>query len=419
MKNIKYIALSLFAGAAITSCSTSKTLVSTGEYDDMYGTSSDAPVAYAPSISNSNAYSPDYLADYNDAYDRVPVETSTEGEAVEGTDTYFDENYVSASALKRAHTPDAGYTSGYAEGYAEGWNDYAWSGARNWNSWNSFNNPFGGYGFNSFGYSPFGYSSFGYSPFYSGFGSYLGMGSMAYGGFYGINSFGFGNRPWGMNSYAYGINPYNPWGYSSYGMYNGYGSPYYGVQPVLASDSRYAGNRSYGPRSSAGRASSIYNDGFVNTRKPVTSTTTSARRATSTSTTGSSSAIASRANGRTYTTASSRPTSYDAYTRNSARSVSTRSASNSALSRTSPSARSSANTYSRTATRARSYTPRTGSTSTSRNSGYSRSSSPTRTNSTYSRPASSSTRSSSGSYSRGSSSSSSSSSRGSSSARPR
>ncbi|AWW00536.1 hypothetical protein DJ013_21055 [Arcticibacterium luteifluviistationis] len=405
----------MFVGAAVTSCSTSKTLVSNGEYDDMYGTSSDAPVAYAPTVSKSSeAYSPEYLTDYNDAYDRMPVETSVDGESVEGTDTYFDENYVSANSLKRAYTPDAGYTSGYAEGYAEGWNDYAWSGSRNLNSWNSFNNPFGG------GY---GYNSFGYSPFNSGFGSYLGMGSLAYGGFYGINSFGssrFGMNSFGYSPYGYNSFGYSPWGYSSYGMYsaygNGYGNSYYGVQPVLASDSRFAGSRSYGPRSSSGRASSLYNDGFVNTRKPVT-TANSARRATGTSTTGSRSAIASRANGRTYTSASSRPSSYDAYTRSSARSVSTRSASNSGLSRTATSPRSSANTYSRTATRARSYTPSSSSTGTSRNS----SSTPTRTNSTYS-SAATSTRSSSpstGSYSRGSSSSSSSSSRSSSSARPR
>ncbi|WP_341225931.1 hypothetical protein [uncultured Arcticibacterium sp.] len=414
MKNIKYIALSLFAGAAITSCSTSKTLVSSGEYDDMYGTSSDAPVAYAPSVSNSNAYAPEYLSEYNDAYDRVPVETSVVGESVEGTDTYFDENYVSANALKRAHTPDAGYTSGYAEGYAEGWNDYAWSGSRNLNSWNSFNNPFGGYGYNSFGYSPFGFS-----PFNSGFGSYLGMGSMAYGGFYGINSFGFG----GMNSFGYspfGYNSfgYSPWGYSSFGRYSayggGFGSPYYGVQPVLANDSRASGNRSYGPRSS-GRASSMYNDGFTNTRKPVTSTS-SVRRGTV-----ASSRSAAASNARTYTTASSRPASYDAYSRNAARSVSsTRNTANSGLSRSSASPRSSsANTYSRTATRARSYTPSTNS-GTSRNSGYSRSSTPTRSNSGYSRPATSTRSSSSaGSYSRGSSSSSSSSRSSSSSARPR
>ncbi len=436
MKNIKYFGLSVLVAAAMSSCSTSKTLVSTGEYDDLYGSSSDTPVAYSPTVSRTaEAYDPQYLSDYNDTFDRPPVDTS-----IQGTDTYYDENYVSSSDLKRKYTPDAGYSSGYANGYSEGWNDYAWggNGNRGFNSWNSFNSPFNSpFGFNN---SPFGFNSFGFSPFRSGFGSYLGYSPFLYGGINGFNSFGFNN--FGFNSFGYspyGFNRFgNPWGYSSYG-FNSFGNPYYGAQPVLANgvDGRLSGNRSYGPRSN-GRATSGYNDGFVNTRRP-TATASSRRVATrgATSTTGTRGSMTERANGRvlngkssgrSYSPTNRRPASYDAYTRtnNSVRrgsSTSSRVGGSTATprSRVASSSRN-ASTYSRSSG-SRSYTPSSsrGGSSTSTRTAPTRSSGnysrPSSGNSSFSRPSSSSSRSSSGSSSRASSGSSSS--RSSGSGRPR
>lgn len=424
MKSFKLIGLSVLVAAGLSSCSTSKTVVSNGEYDDMYATSSDAPVSYSPSVArNSNAYAPEYLADYNDAFDRLPADSS-----IEGTDTYYDENYVNSRNLKRAYTPDAGYSSGYADGYSEGWNNYAWSGSGNrFNSWNSFYSP---YGFNSFGYSPFGYSAFG-----NGFGSYLSYSPFIYGGYYGLNSFAYGGS-FGYSPFGYSSFGYSPWGYSSYGYYGGaFGNPYYAVQPVFANgsfnDSRFGGSRSYGPRN-GGRSTGIYNDGFVNTRRPTTSASASTRRVASGTNGGSTtyrgSSVADRANGRvlntpsssgrTYTSSNRRPASYDAYTSSgsSTRSLSPSSTGGRSSSYSSPSSSSysspnssRASTYSRASSGSRSYTPsNTGgssrSFSPSSNNTYSRPSSTN--NSSFSRPSTSSSGSS--SYSGGSSSSSSS-----------
>lgn len=442
MKNIKYFGLSVLVAMAIISCSTSKTLVSSGEYDDLYGSSSDSPVAYSPTVSRTiGDYDPQYLTEYNDAFDRPPIDTS-----IQGTDTYYDENYVSSSNLKRKYTPDAGYSSGYADGYSEGWNNNAWGGNNGFNNWNSFNSPFG---FNS---------SFAFSPFRNGFGSYLGNNSLMYGG--GINNFGFspfgfnnfGNSPFGFNNFgnrslgfnSFGYSPFgfnrfgNPWGYSSYG-FNSFGNPYNGTQPAFINgvDGRLASNnRSFGPRNS-GRATSAYNDGFVNTRRP-TATASSRRVATRgvATTSGTRSSITERANGsvidgsngKRYSPSVRRPASYDAYTRTSSvrRAGSTNSPRSRAVSpaatprsRVASSSRN-ASTYSRGSTSSRSYTPQNSanrSTPTRSSGNYSR---PNTNNSSFSRSSSSSSssaRSSSGSSSRGASSSSSS--RSGSSGRPR
>jgi hypothetical protein len=415
MKNIKYIGLSVWIAVCLASCSTSKTLVSSGEYDDMYGSSSDSRVVLAPTISRSmEDYSPEYLAQYNDAFDRNPSDTG-----IVGTDSYYVENYVNARDLKRAYTPDAGYSSGYASGYAEGWNNNAWSGG-GFNGMNSFN-------------SPFGFNSFAYSPFRSSFGSYLSYSPFAYGGYYGLSSFGnsfggfspFGNSPFGFNSYGY-----NPWGNSSYGYnsfgYNNYGmggmygsNPYYNVQAILANgsfnDANLGGNRSYGPRS-GGRSSGVYNDGFINTRRPNSSAVASSRLAPS--------SLADRANGRSvvsptvgraYDPISRRPTSYDAYTSNrtatssNARSSSanTNSYAGSSSSYGTPSSSTrNASTYSRANSDSRSYTPSTNNNGSAYSRGNTNTDYSSRRPSTYSSPSSSPSNS---GYSRGSSSGSSSS----------
>lgn len=354
MKSLKYIGFSLMAAAVFSACSTSKTVVSNGEYDDLYASSESAGVVYSPTVSKkADSYAPDYLENYSDAYDRMPLDST-----IDGTDAYYDENYVSSRDFNRSVSPDAGYSSGYADGYAEGWNDYAWNtpyswnrfGYNNWNTWNNWNS------WNALGYSPWGSGNF----FFGGY-SYLPMASSLafsygynFGGWsspWGLSRFGY--NPWGFNNFAF-----SPWGYgySSYGMY-GYGysfangwSPYYGAQPVFANrsyDTRFAAKRSYGPRA-GGRATSIYNDGFVNTRRP--SATASSRRTINGTNTATRGELTSRANGTV--ARSNGPTSYDSYTR-----------------------RNAGNTMSRTgvervATTGRTYTPsRAGSTSYGRNTG--------------------------------------------------
>ncbi|WP_055150701.1 hypothetical protein [Jiulongibacter sediminis] len=434
MKSLKYIGFSIMAAAVFSACSTSKTVVSNGEYDDLYGSSESARVVYSPTVSKkADSYAPDYLENYSDAYDRMPVDTT-----IDGTDAYYDENYISSRELNRNVSPDAGYSSGYADGYSEGWNDYAWNtpyswnrfGYNNWNTWNTWNS------WNALGYSPWGggnmfFGAYGYVPLATRMALSYGYSPFGWSSPWGFNSFGM--SPWGFSSYAY-----SPWGYryGSYGMY-GYGfnnfangwSPYYGAQPVFASrafnDTRFGTKRTYGPRI-GGRSTSIYNDGFVNTRRPAA--TASSRRMSTGTQTATRGELTSRANG--VVARSNRPTSYDSYTRRSSGNSMTRSGVN----RTTSSGRayspassgsssygrstgtsSRTGTFNRTAVRSSgsatgstfsrgnasnrtsgSYSPNSG----SRDSGYSRPSTPSRSSGSYSSP---SRGSSSGSYSRGSS----------------
>ena len=426
MKTYRNIVLSSLVIGSLAACTTSKTVVSNGEYDDMYGSSKDAAVAYAPAMAkNLDSYSPEYLQDYTDEYDRMPVDST-----IEGTDAYYDENYVNSRNLKRSPTPGAGYSSGYADGYSEGWNDYAWNSPYGWNS--GFNRWGSGFGYSPWGYSSFGMFgyvplanrlmfSYGYSPWgYNSFYSPWGWNSMAYSpwGYGG----GFGYSPWGYNSLAYNSFGYYGYGYGSFG--NGW-SPYYGVQPVyannlLGTDTRYNGQRSYGPRAN-GRASSVYNGGFVNTRRPVASTAASSRRAGTSTIPGTRTVASTRANGNAAgNTSYRRPASYDSYAR------SNRGVSSSA----SPVRRSAGTTYTGRSSSPSTYSPsysRGSSSSSSERAGTfsrsARSSSPSssgysgRSSGTYSSPSSRgdsaprssgysrpSTPSSSGSYSRGSSS---------------
>ncbi|UTA69902.1 hypothetical protein [Emticicia sp. 21SJ11W-3] len=258
-KSFRYLSVAVLLGA--WGCS-QKQVATKGDYDDLYGSSKDAPeVAYKTSTRPSIYQNPDFEDNLRYQREESPVQA-------EGTDEYYDENYVNSRKVKRSYSAEPGYSSGFSDGYQSGWNDYAWSQPMGWAS------PFSRFGY----YSPFGYNSFGYNSINIGFGLGLGMGYGGFGGRYYDPFWGsrFYDPFWGGGFYSpYYSSIYSPWGYSPWGGgfyspydYYGYGG-YYGGYPgyyynATAGVVGAARNRTYGPRD-GGRGSAYYNDRFNNT----------------------------------------------------------------------------------------------------------------------------------------------------------
>lgn len=435
--------LVLGASLFIASC-TNRQFPTSGENDDMYATSADA--AQAPVLASSQApYNKSngmntQQMPYDGEYDRM----ENNGQQAY-TDEYYNEDYITSRDYKRKLSSKPGYSDGYSDGYSQGSIDNSWSQpiAMGWNS------PFNRYNYNSF------------SPFSSGL--YLSYGMGFGGGFnswnryspYGYNSFSSWGNPWMMNSWGssswayspWGYNSYSPWGYNSFyspydyyggggGYYNNY-RPYYNSQAIISQNAYKTGSRTYGARE-AGRNSANYNDRFVNTNRPVASSsgarTSSGVRSTNSSN-GSERVLAERRNGTwvgnsndnsgtnsrtsspnssvraynssadSYNPNSRRPASYDSYNRSSNSGTS-----NNSYRSSNTNSQAQGNTYTRPAATRASGNTNYSSPSYERSSS-SQSSSPSRSNSSYS-PSSSSSSSSSGGSSRGSSGSSGGSSRG-------
>ncbi|WP_158561342.1 hypothetical protein [Emticicia sp. C21] len=260
-KSFRYLSVVVLLGT--WGCS-QKQVATKGDYDDLYGSSKDAPqVTYRTSSQPSTTYqNPDYTDNLRYQREELPAQT-------EGTDEYFDENYVNSRKVQRTYTSEPGYSSGFSDGYQSGWNDYAWSQPMGWAS------PFSRFGY----YSPFGYNSFG--GYGSGFGLGLSLGyGLGYGSGFGYG--GFGNRfydpfwgggmyspyyssfysPWGNPYYNSFYSPYDYYGYG-YGRYGGFGYPGY-LYNVTSGVDGLAKTRTYGPRD-GGRGSAYYNDRFNNT----------------------------------------------------------------------------------------------------------------------------------------------------------
>jgi hypothetical protein len=172
-KSIKYLSVAVLLSA--WGCTSTKQLTTQGEYDDIYGSSKDAPqIAYTP------RQTPEYVE--NQRYQPEEPQIQDQENAT-GTDEYYNENYLNSRKVNRTNNGGTGYNSGFANGYQSGWNDYAWSQPVGWSSpFNRFNygNGFGGYGsgfgngfgmslgfggFNRF-YDPFLSGSYGYNSFY-------------------------------------------------------------------------------------------------------------------------------------------------------------------------------------------------------------------------------------------------------------
>lgn len=387
----------------LASC-TNKSIPVQKENDDMYASSVDAaqsPVAALQKKNLPQSQTARPAVPYDDQYD--PMDTQSE---IESTDSYFDEDYISARDYKRKLSPNPGYSDGYSEGYSQGWTDYAWSQPMGWNSpFNRFNNN--NIFFNN--WSPVGMGVFvSYNPW--GFNNW---GMNRWGGF---NNFGWNNwgNPWAFNSfydpfwgnsfYSPWNNWYSPWGFNSFannrwGMYDSWGyygnsfngyNPYYNNQSVLANRAYQTGQRTYGPRDNGGRNSTAYNDRFVNARRPVatmsggrtasevrnsgnTNNTTGQRtlseRRPSASNSGSTRSIYEGGKNQSsdaYDPNSRRSGSYDSYTRSNGGNTRTYNNTNSR------SSGSSSNTYDRSSSN-RSYD--SGSSRSIGNSGYSRESS--------------------------------------------
>lgn len=285
MKNLKSALLILAGGMVLSSCS-NKLTTQKGEYDDMYGSSADAPQfesLYAEAPKTYKSSIPESaISTYDDSYDR------SNQAAAQPTDEYYSEEYLSTRDVKRKSSPNPGYYDGYSDGYSQGWTDQSWSRPMGWNSpfnqfgggFNSFSNSFFGpsiaigFGFNNFNRfgSGWGYNNF-YSPWgYNNFNSPWGFNSMAFNNFY--SPWGYNNfySPWGYNSF------YSPWGYNDfYSPYNNfyggnrYNSFYGNNNSAVARSNAYeTGSRTYGARD-ARSSNNTYNDRFVNTSRPVAS----------------------------------------------------------------------------------------------------------------------------------------------------
>ena len=224
----KYIAIvALFA---MSGCTYNQYTAANGADDDLYGGGREA-VAVASNQSSGytgNTNNPDYPISNPDSY--------------EGTDEYYDENYLTARNIQRRSGGQVGYSDGFSDGYYAGK-----SAAFNRGFYNSM---YPMYGYNRFslgfsmgmgsmlglGYNPFGWNSFGYDPFYSSYG-------------------------WGSSMYGYGNPFYGGLGYyGGLGMYTGfYGSPFGGgyYRPTVINYFGESGNngRNYGIRESVGAGS--------------------------------------------------------------------------------------------------------------------------------------------------------------------
>src|SRR6218665_3167613 len=114
-KSFRYLSVAVLLGT--WGCS-QKQVATKGDYDDLYGSSKDAPqVTYRTSSQPSTTYqNPDYTDNLRYQREETPVQT-------EGTDEYFDENYVNSRKVQRSYSADPGNSSGFSDGYQSGWND--------------------------------------------------------------------------------------------------------------------------------------------------------------------------------------------------------------------------------------------------------------------------------------------------------
>jgi len=253
---------------------------SSGEFDDLYGTSASVVVINKNYYASPKGEVVTQEPAYRSEYDRVPAES----QQVEPTDVYFSDEYVASNALRRPLSADPGYSMGYTDGYREGWNDQSWSSPFAWNSpLNQFNyNPWGWdmMGMNRwsrFGMNDFGWGGFGFSPWNMGFrsGIHLSMGfGMGFDPFWGGSAWGMSPFGWNAWNSPFGWNSWNsPWGWNSMAFYgggwgNGWGWNQWN-RPVIVTNIYNGGDRSriadrnYGPRGS-GRGTDVYNEGYGN-----------------------------------------------------------------------------------------------------------------------------------------------------------
>jgi hypothetical protein len=258
--------LSLLAVVGFWGCSSTKqTAQNAGEFDDLYGSSSDAAVISSP-VKEKRLASRQPTQRFNKGTLNSDPEYYNEQTAAQfSDDEYYSE--VSARKVTRGISADPGwntdnaYTDGFSNGYNmammnSGWNRWGWNSPFNgglslgigmgmgmgmspW-GFNRFNNPF----FSPFGYSPFGFGGgYAYNPF--GYGG--GFGGGFYDSFY--SPFGFGNGFYSPYSYGYG-------GLGGFG----------GRNVVVVNNYNNIGasrNATYGARGGSSR--DRYNGDFVNT----------------------------------------------------------------------------------------------------------------------------------------------------------
>ena len=247
-KNVISKYLAIIALFTVSSCTYNQYTTVRGGNDDLYGGSREAVAV------NSNRESTNYDPYRNPDYAEVP------DQALEGTDQYYDENYVTARNVQRRVGADVGYNDGFVDGYYAGRNT-----GFNPGFYNSMYPMFGygsrfsigfrigmggmmGMSYSPFGmgYSPFGWNRWGYDPFFHN--------SMAWGG--------WGNPFYGGMGYYGGL--------GMMGMYNGfYGMPHWGsYYPIIVNNYGDSGarTRNYGIResSSAINRSSIAGSGSRN-----------------------------------------------------------------------------------------------------------------------------------------------------------
>ncbi|MGA0555108.1 hypothetical protein ACO2Q8_00530 [Larkinella sp. VNQ87] len=244
--------LTLLAAIGFWGCSSSKqTAQNAGEYDDLYGSSSDAPV-YASTAKEKRQF--DRTASQRYEESKFNANPDYNGQSGLADDEYYSE--VSARKVTRGISPDPGWDSGnaYNNGFANGYNMAMMNST--WNRW-GWNSPFyGGLSLGiGLGMSPWGWGGFNswrYSSFYDPFWG----GAYAYSPFYGGGFYDPFFSPFG---YGYGFNSfYNPYFYGGYG---GFGRP---IVVVNNYDNIGASrNVRYGARSGTSR--DRYNSDFVNT----------------------------------------------------------------------------------------------------------------------------------------------------------
>lgn len=265
LHNLKY--LTLLAAVGFWGCSSSRqTAQNAGEFDDLYGSSSDGSVISAPakekrlsdrsSTQRFDRFDPNSNPDYND---------QTTGQF--NDDEYYSE--ISARKVTRGISPDPGWNTdnAYTNGFANGYNSAMLNSS--WNRW-GWNSPFyGGLSLGiGMGMSPWGFGSGFYSPFNSPFYSPFG-----FGGGYAYSPFGYGYGGGFYDSF------YSPYGYG----YNNFYSPYYGGgfgrSVVVVNNYNNLGanrNATYGAR--GGNSRDRYNSDFVNTPRSYNNSNNGGRR---------------------------------------------------------------------------------------------------------------------------------------------
>ncbi|MGM9508530.1 hypothetical protein ACS5NO_12410 [Larkinella sp. GY13] len=246
--------LSLLAVVGFWGCSSTKqTAQNAGEFDDLYGSSSDAAVISSPQKEKRLASRQSTQRFNNGTLNSDPEYYNEQTAAQYSDDEYYSE--VSARKVTRGISPDPGWNTdnAYTDGFSNGYNMAMMNSG--WNRW-GWNSPFYGglslgigmgmmspWGFNRF-YSPF-YSPFGYSPF-------------GFGGGYAYSPFGYGG--------GFYDSFYSPFGYGYNNFYSPYGFGGYGRNVLVVNNYNNIGasrNATYGARGGSSR--DRYNGDFVNT----------------------------------------------------------------------------------------------------------------------------------------------------------